>query len=479
MKMLIGGNLVDRKEKIEVLNPQDNSVLDTVPSAEIEDVEKAYKSAEIGAERMAQLSTYEKYKILNKTSVLLEERKEEFSKTIALEGVKTIREARAEVKRAIDGLAYAAEETKRVGGEVLRMDGDYRESSKLGYWIREPVGIVLAITAYNDPLNLVIHKTAPAIAAGNAVVVKPTYLTPLSAINLGKLYLEAGLPEESISVITGRSARVGDPLVTDDRPGVISFTGGVNAGEKIARKAGLKRVLMELGSSSAVIVLEDAELNDAVESIVSGSFWAAGQDCIGVQRLYIKEDIYAKFRDLFIERIEKYRIGDKMDENTDMGPMITPGEAERIKRWIDEALDSGAELLVGGKKEGNYVWPTVLEKPDRKSKVVRREVFGPVVSIFPVENLEEGIKESNDSDYGLHAAIFTKDIDRALHAAEKLKFGGVMINDSTDFRVDYMPFGGFRKSGMGREGFRFAIEEMSEIKMVTISRKENLNESQG
>lgn len=469
MRMIIGGRNIDFDRKIEVLNPQDDSVIDTVPAATKKHVDEAMKVAEIGALKMRKLSAFDRYSILLKTAELLDSRLEEFSKVIALEGVKTINEARKEAMRAVNTLTYAAEEAKRIYGEVIPMDGDYRKENRFGYWIREPVGIVLAITPYNDPLNMIAHKTGPAIAAGNAIVLKPTYLTPLSALKLGELYLEAGLPREAISIVTGKSSEIGDALVTDPRPRAITFTGGVEAGEEIIKKAGLKKVMMELGSSSAVIVMEDANLELAVPSIISGSFWAAGQNCIGVQRLYVQEEIYDKFMASFVEKTKSYKVGDKLDESTDMGPMITKEEADRVESWVNEALEKGGRLLTGGMREGNFYWPTILENVPKDAKVVCKEIFGPVVVVFPFKTLEEAIGMANDSDYGLHAAIFTQDLDNALFAAKELRFGGIMVNDSTDFRVDYMPFGGFKKSGLGREGLRFAIEEMTEIKLVAVS----------
>ena len=469
MKMLIGGKWVEKDEVIEVLDPQDDSVIDTVPRGKPEDVKLAFDIAEKGAEKMRKLATYDRYEILLKTAQLLSDRLEEYSRLIAREGVKTINEARKEAARAVNTLTYAAEEAKRLGGEIVRFDADFRRDRRMGYWIKEPVGIVLAITPYNDPLNMVAHKVGPAIAAGNAVVLKPTYLTPLSALKVGELLLEAGIPEEALSIITGKSGDIGDALVTDSRPRVITFTGGVEAGEEITRKAGLKKIMMELGSSSAVIVMDDADLELAVPSIVSGSFWAAGQNCIGVQRLYVHRKIYDKFMSEFVKQTEAYKVGDKMDEKTDMGPMITSSEADRVESWIKEAVEMGGKLVTGGKREGNFIWPTILENVPKEAKVVKGEVFGPVVVVFPFSDLEEAVREANDSDYGLHAAIFTQDLDRAYYAAKELRFGGVMINDSTDFRVDYMPFGGYKKSGMFREGLKFAMEVMTETKLVAFN----------
>ena len=302
MKMLIGGKWVDKSDKINVYNPEDDSLIDTVPRAEVKDVEEAYKIAERGKDVMRKLSTYDKYLILRKAAQIIESRKEEFAETIAKEGVKTIREARKETSRAINTLTYAAEEAKRLSGELVNIDADFRREYRFGYFIREPVGIVLAITPYNDPLNMVAHKVSPAIAAGNAIILKPTYLTPLSALKMGEVLLEAGLPEEAISIITGKSGDIGDALITDPRPRVITFTGGVEAGEIITRKAGIKKLAMELGSSCAVIVMDDADLELAVPAIVDGSFSAAGQNCIGVQRLYVHKKVYDRFVSEFVDK---------------------------------------------------------------------------------------------------------------------------------------------------------------------------------
>lgn len=469
MKMIIGGKLVDRDEKIPVYNPEDESIIDYVPSASEEDVKEAYRFAEEGAKEMEKLSSYDRYKILRDVSLYVENNLEELSRIIATEGIKTINEARKEAKRAANTLMYAAEEAKRLQGEILHVDADFRRVQRSGFWYREPVGIVLAITPYNDPLNMVAHKLSPAIAAGNAVVLKPTYLTPLSAIKLGIAFLEAGLPEKALSIITGKSGKIGDALVSDPRPRVITFTGGVEAGLDISRKAGLKKLMMELGSSSVVIVDFETDVNRAAELTAEGSFYAAGQNCIGVQRVYIHRKIYDEFVPLMVEATKKIKVGPKLDENTTMGPMITKEEADRVESWINEAVEAGGKVLIGGERKGNYIMPTIIENPPAHTNVAKEEVFGPVVCLYNYEELDDAIDMANSSRYGLHAAIFTENIHKAMKAIKGLKFGGVMVNDSTDFRVDYMPFGGYKYSGLNREGLRFAIEVMTEIKTVIIS----------
>ncbi|MCJ7681866.1 MAG: aldehyde dehydrogenase family protein, partial [Candidatus Aminicenantes bacterium] len=310
-------------------------------------------------------------------------------------------------------------------------------------------------------------KLGPAIAAGNAVVLKPATVTPLSAIKLAEVLLEAGLPPLLLQVVTGYGGKIGDLLVKDDRARMISFTGGVEAGKRIAHLAGIKKIGMELGSNSPVIVWKDADLAWAVESCVSGAFWAAGQNCIGVQRIYIHRDIYASFRDSFVQRTAAYKIGDKLREDTDMGPMITEGEAKRVVRWIDEAVDKGAAVLTGGKREGALLEPTVLENVPEKATIHFDEVFGPTVNLYPVDDLDEAIAKANSVDFGLLTAVFTRDINVAFKASYELDCGGVIINDSTDYRLDSMPFGGIKNSGLGREGIKFALQEMTEPKVIS------------
>ncbi|MFH2049737.1 MAG: aldehyde dehydrogenase family protein, partial [bacterium] len=333
MKMLLNGQWVDRNEKIDVIDPFDNSVIDTVPSATTEDCELALASAVKGFEITKKMTVYERAQILFKAARLLSERIEEFATIIAREGSKTIREARKEANRCVNTITCSAEEAKRILGETIPWDSFPGGEKRRGYYYRFPIGVILAITPFNDPLNLVAHKLGPAIAAGNSVILKPATVTPLSAIKLVEVLLEAGLPGNAIQVITGYGSVIGDPLVSDERVRMISFTGGVEAGKHIASKAGIKKIGMELGSNSPVIVWKDADLKLAVESCVSGSFWAAGQNCIGVQRLLIHKDIYDEFKKRFVELTNKYKIGDKLKEDTDMGPMITEQEAIRVENW--------------------------------------------------------------------------------------------------------------------------------------------------
>jgi glyceraldehyde-3-phosphate dehydrogenase (NADP+) len=466
MKMLIGGEWVDKKEKIEVCNPYNNELIDTVPSGDKEDVKKAIESAVEGFAISKNLPVHKRMEILRKTADILRKRHEEFARTIATEGSKTIKEARLEVTRCIDTISISAEEARRVVGETLPFDTRVGSENRVGYYYRFPIGVIVAITPFNDPLNLVAHKIGPAIAGGNSVVLKPATVTPLSALKLGEALLEAGLPPKILNIVTGYGHKIGDALVMDERIRMITFTGGTEAGLEILKKAGLKKISMELGSNSPVIVMDDADLEKAIELTVSGAFWAVGQNCLGVQRVYIHRVIYDEFERKFVERTKKIKVGYQLNEDTDMGPMITEAEAKRVEEWVKEAVNAGAEILTGGKRKGTLFEPTVLRKVPPNVKLACEEVFGPVVCLYPVDSLDEAIKLANNVKFGLQAGIFTRDINNAFKAIKELEVGGVMVNDSSDYRIDMMPFGGVKYSGLGREGIKFALMEMTEPKVV-------------
>lgn len=466
MRMLIGEKWVDKDEKIEVLNPFNNELIDTVPSGDRSDVEAAFQAAEEGFKINRNIPVHQRISILYKTAEILKSHQEEFSRTIATEGSKTIKEARKEVSRCIDTITISAEEARRIVGETIPFDSREGSENRVGYYYRFPIGIILAITPFNDPLNLVAHKVGPAIAGGNAVVLKPATVTPLSALKLGEAFIEAGLPWKILNIVTGHGSKIGDALVKDPRARMISFTGGTEVGEEIVSKAGLKKIGMELGSNSPVIVMDDADLEQAVELSVSGAFWAVGQNCLGVQRIYIHKDVYDEFEEMFVARTKKMKVGFQLEEDTDMGPMITEGEAERVEMWIKEALEAGAELLAGGKREGTLFEPTVFRNMPSSAKLNCEEVFGPVVNLYKVSSLDVAISLANSVKYGLHGAIFTRSLSNAFKAIKELDVGGVMVNDSTDYRIDMMPFGGVKLSGLGREGIKFALLEMTEPKVV-------------
>ena len=465
-KMFLAGKWVGRNRCIEVRDPQDNSLIDTVPAASVEDILQCVEEAKEGAKMAAAMPVHERMAVINNAAAYIEANQEVYAYTISREGSKTIREATKEVERCIQTLRISAEEARRIHGETISFDQMPGSENRVGYYQRVPIGIIGAITPFNDPLNLVAHKVGPAIAAGNAIIVKPATVTPLSALLLAEAFSEAGLPTKVLSVITGYGSEIGDALVTHPAVRMISFTGGLEAGEAIVRKAGLKKIGMELGSNSPVIVLEDANLEEAVEATVSGAFCAAGQNCLGVQRVYIQEQIMEAFQQAFVELTKQYRVGNKLSEQTDMGPLISEKEAIRVEKMVNEAIEKGARLLTGGVRKGAFYSPTVLTDVPVDCTISKEEIFGPVVLLYSIEDLDTAIKKANDVDYGLQAGIFTNDVRKAHEAIAKLDVGGIMINDSSDYRIDAMPFGGVKKSGLGREGIKFAIEEMTEPKVV-------------
>ena len=466
MKMLLNGRWVDRPEKIEVRDPQDGSLIDTVPLASVADMDAAIAAAVAAAAAARTLPVHRRMALLEEAAETMEKEHEAFARTIAREGVKTIREARKEVTRCIETVRISAEEARRLNGETIAFDQMPGSENRRGFYQREPVGVIGAITPFNDPLNLVAHKVGPALAAGNAIIVKPDSKTPLSALKLARALHDAGLPPGLLQVITGHGSQIGERLVTDPRVRMISFTGGLDTGLAIMDQVGLKKVGMELGSNSPVIVMADADLEKAVSANVSGAFWAAGQNCLHVQRLLVHNQIYGEFREQFIEQMEQYRVGNKLDEETDMGPLINEKAARRVERLVDQAVADGATLLAGGERAGTFYSPTLLEKVPDDTPLAREEIYGPVTLLYRFRELDEAIERANAVPYGLQAGIFTRDLGSAFEAASRLECGGVMVNDSTDYRIDAMPFGGVKGSGLGREGIRYALQEMTEPKVI-------------
>jgi len=373
------------------------------------------------------------------------------------------------VKRCINTLKLSAEEARRNAGEVVPFDAYEGSESRQGWFTREPLGLILAITPYNDPLNLVAHKLGPAIAGGNAVILKPSELAPLSALKLVQYLVDAGLPEAVVTVATG-GAELGKALVAVREVRMISFTGGFATGEQIARGAGLKKLAMDLGGNAPVLVLKDCDLEATVEACVSGAFWAAGQNCIGTQRLLVQASIYEAFREAFVRLAREQVSGDPLASSTDIGPMISLQAAQNAQKVVDEALQQGARLLCGHQRRGSCYAATVLENVDHGSRLWQDEVFAPVVVLQPFDDLDQAIALANQPEYSLHAGIFTNDLRIAMDAARRIEAGGVMINDSSDYRFDAMPFGGFKYGSLGREGVRFAYEEMTQPKVVCLNR---------
>lgn len=450
-----------------IYNPFDGSEVGHVPDMPPESTELLLEVARQGKKVSRRLPRHERARVLEKCAALIDRDAENFAMLIAMEAGKTLKQARKEVVRCINTLKLSADEAKRNNGEVVPFDAYRGSENRQGWFTREPLGIILAITPYNDPLNLVAHKLGPAIAGGNSIILKPSELAPLSAIKLVHYLHVAGLPPSVVSVATGGGA-LAEALVASREIRMISFTGGFVTGEKIARAAGLKKLAMDLGGNAPVIVMDDCDLQDAVESIVSGSFWAAGQNCVGVQRILVHDTIYDIFRERFVRQCMQLKAGDPLDAEVDVGPMISITAAQRVEQVVNDAIESGAELLCGHRREGSLYAPTVLENVSLNCKLWVEEVFAPVVALQRFHGIEEALELANSPEYSLHAAIFTASLTTALKASAELEAGGVMINDSSDYRFDAMPFGGFKYGSLGREGIRFAYEEMTQPKVVCI-----------
>ena len=470
-KLLINGKWVGaiREPSLQVRNPYNQELLGTVPEADEQQVDSAIKSAQEAFKLTKNLPAHKRSLILEHTSDIIKERKEELARTIALESGKPIKLARGEVDRATETFKFASEEAKRLYGETIPMDASRNGEGRTAFTIREPLGVIGAISPFNFPLNLVAHKVAPAIASGNTVVLKPSTYTPITSIKLGKIMLDAGLPQGALNIVTGPGSTVGDTIVRDTRISKITFTGSASIGLGITEKAGLKRITLELGSNSPVIIDRDALQNAGqkiVERCVFGSFAYSGQVCISIQRIYVHQDIKDEFLKQFLKAVSELKSGDPLDENTDIGPMITEQEAERVKQWIDEAVSKGAKVLIGGNHKGSMFEPTVLTNVMPDMKVMAQEIFAPVVSIMGFNDWEQVIREANTSKYGLHAGVYTNDVKKALYAAKNLEAGGVIINDIPTYRVDHIPYGGVKGSGIGREGVKYAIQEMTQPKFI-------------
>ncbi|MFK5733001.1 aldehyde dehydrogenase family protein [Pseudomonas urmiensis] len=455
-------------EEITVFNPFDGSVIGHVTKVPATSAHVVIEDAKRGAIIARNLSRAERSRILERAAALVEKDNQSFAELISAESGKTIRQARKEVLRCVNTLKLSAEEAKRNAGEVIPFDSYVGSESRQGWFTREPLGIILAITPYNDPLNLVAHKLGPAIAGGNSVVLKPSELAPLSAVKLVTYLIEAGLPAEVVSVATG-DAELGKALVAHRAVRMISFTGGFVTGEQITKTAGLKKMAMDLGGNAPVIVMGDCELESTVESCVSGAYWAAGQNCIGTQRILIDSKIYQAFKEKFVEQSRALVVGNQANEATDVGPMISEAAAKRAEESVQEAVSKGAKVLLGNKREGTLFYPTVLEDVSFECKVWQEEVFSPIVILQEIGTLEDALTLANEPDYSLHAGIFTSNLNTAMKAAKLLEAGGVMINDSSDYRFDAMPFGGFKYGSMGREGVRFAYEDMTQPKVICLN----------
>src|SRR5579862_620874 len=466
-KLLIGGEWVETGDWLEVRSPYSGELVGRVAKGGAAEARRAVDAAAQALE--SPLPAHRRAEILVKVAGLIGRRHEEVARTICEEAGKPIKAARAEASRAMSTYTFAAVEARKLAGEMVPMDAAQAGEGKLGFTVRKPIGVVGAISPFNFPCNLVAHKIAPALAAGCPVVLKPASQTLLSALLLAELELEAGLPAGWLNVVAGTASEIGDVLVEDERVKLITFTGSGDIGWSLAQRAARKRVKLELGNSTPVVVAADADLDAATARLAANAFSFAGQSCISVQRIYVERPAYDAFLERFVPLVEELKVGDPADDDTDVGPVIDEHARERIAAWIEEARAGGAKVLTGGETNG-LLRPTVLAEVADDLKVSCDEVFGPVVVVNPVASVDEAIERANGTRYGLQAGVFTTSLDTALRAADGLEFGGVTVNEAPTFRSDQMPYGGVKASGNTKEGPAWAVREMTEERLIVIQR---------
>ncbi|MBA2535898.1 MAG: aldehyde dehydrogenase family protein [Actinobacteria bacterium] len=466
-KLLVAGEWVETGEWREVRSPHSGEVIGRVPQA---DAELARRAVDAAAHAMEDpLPAHQRAGILDRVAELLTERHDDVARTICAEAGKPMKAARVEAQRAVSTYTIAAAEARTLAGSVVPMDAAAAGEGKLAFTLRQPIGVIGAISPFNFPLNLVAHKIAPALAAGCAVVLKPAGQTPLSALFLAELEMEAGLPHGWLNVVVGPASDIGDVLVEDERVRMITFTGSSEVGWKLRGRAAQKKVTLELGNSTPVLVEADADLEETAKKLAAHAFAFAGQSCISVQRIYVRREAYDDFTARFLPKVEALRVGDPSEEETDVGPVIDDGARERILEWIGEARSGGATVLAGGEEDEGLIRPTVLADVKPEMRVACEEVFGPVCTLTPYDSLEEGLRLANSTRYGLQAGIFTGSLESALAAARGLEFGGVTVNEAPTFRSDQMPYGGVKASGNTKEGPHYSVREMTEERLVVIA----------
>lgn len=468
--VLVNGEWYQTDDPIDVRSPYDGRVVAVIHHADAQLVERAIQTAYEAFQVTRKLPSWKRADVLEAVSAGIQANHEKFARAIALEAGKPMRAARTETNRAAFTFKVAAEEAKRIYGEIVPLDWMPNTEGRVAHVHRVARGPVTGITPFNYPLNLVAHKIAPAIAAGCPIILRPDSQTPISALLLGQLVLEAGYPAGGIAVVPTRIPEA-QPLVEDQRIKVLSFTGSPAVGWQLKQQASDKQVTLELGGNAGTIIHRDANLEYAAERVTQGAFSYAGQSCISVQRVYIHDERFDEFLALLKPRIEALQVGDPLDEATDVGPVIDEGAAERIESWLKEAVDAGATVLTGGARDGNLIQPTLLTNIQEDMKVACMEIFGPVVSLFRYTDAMEAVRAVDNSSFGLQAGLFTNDMALVYAAFDELEVGGLMVNDISAFRVDHMPYGGVKRSGFGREGLRYAIEEMTETKLLTFNRK--------
>ncbi len=466
MEMYLDGKWVSSPKLTDVVSPYSREVIDTIPDATPQQIEATLAAAVKAAAAMAKLTAYERSQILLRAADILATKVEDMARTISMEEGKPLFESRGEAGRTPDIFRLCAFEGAQLRGETLPLDAQAATVGKMGFTLRVPCGIVVAITPFNYPLLLVAHKVGPALASGNAVILKPASKTSLTALKLTRIFLEAGLPENGLQCVTGSGQAVGMALCSDRRVRKISFTGSTEVGEKITQVAGVKKLSLELGSNSPMVVLPDAPLDTVADATAIGGYVNAGQVCISTQRVLVHRKIYGDFLDALKPKVEAIKVGDPLKDDTKLSAMITEGAAQRVQTWIEEACQGGARVVTGGERNGQVFAPTVVADVKPEMKVSCDELFGPAVAVTPVDSIDEAIALANDSKYGLGAGIFTSDIKNALRFAREVQSGTIQINWTPLWRADFMPYGGLKGSGIGKEGPRYAIEEMTEIKTV-------------
>lgn len=466
-KLLINGEFVSARQRKDIRSPYDGKVIADVHQAGPKEIETALASAEKAFHQIKKWPAHKVSDVLQKIKNAIAANAEEFAQILASEAGKPIRTARVEIQRALHTFELGAEECKRIYGEMIPLDQRAHGENRWGMVQRFPLGVITAITPFNFPLNLVAHKVSPGIASKNAIILRPASQTPLCALKLGQVALESGWLPGALNVVPCPSEIV-EPLITDPRVKMISFTGSPAVGWELKKKGYKKRVRLELGGNAGVIVHDDANISIAVEAIANGGFIYAGQSCISVQRVFVQEKIFDELVENLVQRVKAFVLGDPLDEKTDIGPMISEAEAMRAESWIREAAAAGAKILTGGQRSGTLLQPTILTNSKPEMKVNCLEIFGPVITVEKYSNFDAAVHAVNDSIYGLQAGIFTKDIDRIRYAFENIEVGGLMVNDVPTWRIDHMPYGGVKESGNTREGVRYAIEEMTERRLLVM-----------
>lgn len=468
MDMLINGEYVSDMDSEDVINPYTGEVIDTVPISHLNNVDKAIEAANNAKKSLQEMSAFKISNKLYNVCEKLKENRDDFAELLTKEVGKPINEAYVELDRSIETLKLAAEEAKRIYGESVPLDAGLNGKGFFAFTQKLPLGVVAAITPFNYPLNLTIHKIAPAIACKNTVIIKPPTDAPLTVMKFAQL-VDEEFPDGVINVITGYGSEVGDALVASDKIDKISFTGSVPTGLMISQRAGMKKVTLELGGNDPLIVLDDADVKAAVKGVINGAYLNAGQVCMGVKRIIVQEGIYEEFKSKLVEETSKIKMGNPMDVSTQLGTLISQKAARQVEETVNNAVKGGAEILIGGKRDGAFYEATVIDKVTPQMDLVVNETFGPVAPLIKVKTVDEAIQIANATDYGLQAGVFTENYRNALRCVNEIEAGTVFVNKQSTFRTDNMPFGGFKSSGSGKEGIKYAVEEMTKTKLIGLN----------